>query len=310
MQEDANEVAKVFKRIAGTRDLVSEEDVKNKVVLPILRALGYDDNDFNYERRTGRGYVDVVVDRFPTGIVIESKAPRKKLDNYRGQLENYVFRKHGRDRVTVAILTDGNNFNIYAVTGALYSDSLDDHRVLSFNRSDLNSAPLVPKLFHLLGKQSNQNGAISDAIAEYRKNVERVETIDSELRNLRGERERIDIRIQQLETERTAVLEFSDRVIDKSRYSNPPHNYTREASPYILDLLRKREAFSEPQGVHRRWLNEQLINNVKGVQNHQAVSWGIIELASKDEVDHEGGKNSGRPIGKVWLLKKSDRSVS
>lgn len=119
MQEDFDAIAKAFARIADTRDLVSEEDVKNKIVLPILRALGYDDRDFNYERRTGRGYVDVVVDHFPTGIVVESKAPRKKLENYRQQLEDYVFRKHGRDRVTIAILTEGSNFNIYGVTGAL-----------------------------------------------------------------------------------------------------------------------------------------------------------------------------------------------
>jgi hypothetical protein len=82
-QDNNNEVTKAFQRVADTGDLVSEEDIKNKVVLPILRALGYDDNDFNYERRTGRGYVDVVVDHFPIGIVVESKAPRKKLDNFR-----------------------------------------------------------------------------------------------------------------------------------------------------------------------------------------------------------------------------------
>ncbi len=39
-----------------------------KVILPMLRALGYEDSDFNYERRTGRGYVDVVVEHLPTGI--------------------------------------------------------------------------------------------------------------------------------------------------------------------------------------------------------------------------------------------------
>jgi hypothetical protein len=48
---------------------------------------------------------------------------------------------------------------------------------------------------------------------------------------------------------------------------------------------------------------------VKGVPNHQAVSWGIIELESKKEFDHEGGKKSGRPIGKVWLLENRDKSV-
>jgi hypothetical protein len=64
MQEDFNEAAKALKRIAeiSSRDLMSEEDVKIKVVLPILRVLGYDDSDFKYEGRTGRGYVDMVVE--------------------------------------------------------------------------------------------------------------------------------------------------------------------------------------------------------------------------------------------------------
>lgn len=87
-----------LKRVADlpAASLVSEEDVKNKVVLPILRALGYDDSDFNYERRTGRGYVDIVVERFPSGIVVEAKAPRTPLDQYKHQLEAYVFHKHGK----------------------------------------------------------------------------------------------------------------------------------------------------------------------------------------------------------------------
>ena len=97
MQEDVNEVGTALKRLVemSSKDLGSEEDVKIKVVLPILRALGYDDGDFKYEGRTGRGYVDVVVERYPTGIVVELKAPRKKLDNYLEQLETYIFHKHG-----------------------------------------------------------------------------------------------------------------------------------------------------------------------------------------------------------------------
>jgi hypothetical protein len=67
MQEDFNEAANALKRVAemSSRDLVSEEDVKIKVVLPILRVLGYDDSDFKYEGRTGRGYVDMVVEHYP-----------------------------------------------------------------------------------------------------------------------------------------------------------------------------------------------------------------------------------------------------
>src|SRR5271166_3387168 len=208
MQEDVNEVVNALKSIIemSSRDLGSEEDVKIKVVLPILRALGYDDSDFKYEGRTGRGYVDVVVEHYPAGIVVESKAPRKKLDNYLEQLETYIFHKHGRNRVTIAILTDGEKFNIYGVTGALYKGSLEDFRILSFTRSELVSAALLPKLFDLLGKQSNQNGAIGDAIAGYQKDRERLGTIETELQALIADRERIDSRIHALETERTGIL--------------------------------------------------------------------------------------------------------
>ena len=67
--QDVNEVASALKRVVemSSRDLGSEEDVKIKIVLPILRALGYDDSDFKYEGRTGRGYVDVVVEHYPNG---------------------------------------------------------------------------------------------------------------------------------------------------------------------------------------------------------------------------------------------------
>jgi hypothetical protein len=91
---------------------VSDEDVKNKVVLSMLKALGYA-TALQYERRTSRGYVDVV-EHFPVGIVVETKAPRPRLENHIDQLESYVFHKHSRDRATIAILTNGNIFNIFA----------------------------------------------------------------------------------------------------------------------------------------------------------------------------------------------------
>src|SRR4051794_3330418 len=100
MDEDANEAANAVKRIVemSSGELVSEEDVKIKVVLPILRALGYDDNDFKFEGRTGRGYVDMVVEHYPTGIIVEAKAPKKNLDNYLKQVETYVLQKQRRNK--------------------------------------------------------------------------------------------------------------------------------------------------------------------------------------------------------------------
>jgi hypothetical protein len=48
-EADMNASTDAFTRIADVpvHGLASEEDVKNKIMLPLLRALGYDDADFN-----------------------------------------------------------------------------------------------------------------------------------------------------------------------------------------------------------------------------------------------------------------------
>ena len=53
-----------------------EEDVKIRIVMPFLRAFGYGDDDFGYEGRTGKGYVDIAASTLPVGIAVEAKAPK------------------------------------------------------------------------------------------------------------------------------------------------------------------------------------------------------------------------------------------
>jgi len=204
---NSERVSEQLKRVADlpATSLVSEEDVKNKVVLPMLRALGYDDSDFNYERRTGRGYVDVVVEHFPSGIVVEAKAPRTPLDRYKQQLETYVFDKHGLERTTLAILTDGERFNLYGVNGPLWKGCLDKYLVVSFKRADLRDPQFAGELISLLGKESNQNGAIIEAMTSYKQERKgRSEQIQAELTKLKEERQRIDAKIQELQAEQVA----------------------------------------------------------------------------------------------------------
>lgn len=301
-EQAAGPVAEAFRRLADLQgtDLISEEDVKNKAVLPMLRALGYEDADFNYERRTGRGYVDVAVERFPTAIVVEAKAPRTRLDQYREQLEGYVFNKHGRDRITVAILTDGESFNIYGVTGALWKGSLESYSVMSFRRSELRSPALEAELTALLGRQNNQNNAILDAIAAcQKKRIDRLGSIEQELHESCEERQRIDTRIQELQAERTS-LGITARASDSSDKAPPPFTSKLPAIPHILRLLDEKGARSKSEGVERKWLDEQLINKVDGVKTHEAVSFGLIKLRETGQIEYEG-----KPIRKVWLTSRS-----
>jgi hypothetical protein len=261
---------------------VSEEDVKNKVVLPMLRALGYDDSDFNYERRTGRGYVDVVAERFPCGIVVATKAPQKRLDQYIRQLEHYVFDKHGRDRTTIAILTDGESFNLYGVNDAFCKGDLDRYLVMSFARRHLKNPSLAGELSGLLGRESNQKGAIPDAITSYKqKRKGRIEQIQAELSKLKEQRRQIDAKIQELETELSSALGPENLESASPKKAIPGDAYRYTASRHIPRLLGEHGAHSRAQAVDRAWLDGQLVNKVTGVRSRQAVSFGLIELKKK-----------------------------
>jgi predicted type IV restriction endonuclease len=292
-----------FRRIAElpASGLVSEEDVKIKVVLPILRAVGYNDSEFNYERRTGRGYVDVMVDHFPTGIVVEAKAPKTRLDRHIEQLENYVFHKHGRDRATIAILTDGETFNIYGVTEALVKGELESFRILSFQRSTLTTPEVATEVRELLAKENNEKRTIPEAISRQRKKQDRLGPIETELRDLNTERERIDARMQELHAEQALILGSGPRtreaaILRDSGTSDKEGDWSHAATPHILRLLKERGAISRATAIDRKWLDRQLIKKVEKVNNDEAVSHGLIELREKGVANYEK-----QPIGKAWL---------
>jgi predicted type IV restriction endonuclease len=299
---NSERVNEELKRVADlpATSLVSEEDVKNKVVLPMLRALGYDDSDFNYERRTGRGYVDIVVERFPSGIVVEAKAPRTPLDQYKQQLETYVFHKHGQDKTTLAILTDGERFNFYGVNGPLWKGGLDKYLVVSFKRADLKNRIFAGELNQLLGRESNQEGAIRDALESYKQSrKERFEEIHAELTKLKDERQRIEASIQELEAELKMNKEPEAPTTVSPSKSIPGETADFPAAPHILRLLDDRGAYSRTQAVDRKWLDDQLVHRVDGVKTHQAVSFGLIKLKGDGRIEYEG-----KPIRKVWLRQK------
>jgi predicted type IV restriction endonuclease len=304
-------IDEAFRKLAElpASGLGSEEDVKIKIVLPMLRALGYDDADFNYEARTGRGYVDVVVERFPVGIVVETKAPRTRLDNHLEQLESYLFRKHSHDRTaTLAILTDGDSFRVYGVTEAFRSGALAKYQIASFKRSEIGNPDVKDRLSALLERERNEKGTIPAVITtsqqEAHSKQERLQAIDKELLTLSTERERIGAREAELKAEKASLVGFAPpQPLPSGACVHGPvatEDLTRVSSPHILRLLSERGAHSRQTAVKRTLLDEVLIGKVDGVRTQQEVSFGIIELKRVGKADYDKRKNG--PIKAVWLI--------
>lgn len=93
--------------------LDNEAQVKQAVILPVLRALGWDDTDpeaFKPEYRAGKGLVDyALLDRGRPLVFIEAKQP----GNLNASAENQLFGYANNRGVPFLVLTDGNRWDFY-----------------------------------------------------------------------------------------------------------------------------------------------------------------------------------------------------
>jgi predicted type IV restriction endonuclease len=250
-EADVNASAEAFTRIANVpvQGLVSEEDVKITIVLPLLRALGYDDADVHYEGWTGRGYMDMVIHRFPVCLVVETKSPRTKRTNEGiTQLEAYVFHQHTHDRpATVAMLTNGEVFRLYGVIEPLRRGCLKEQLLYCLTRSQLGDPAWVSQLTELLAREPNEKGTIPQVITRRQEEMHRkraqLREIEMEIQELTADRDRIDEHIHRRQSERASMA--------KDLCSDPPP----PPSPvclHILRLLGERGAQSKSAAVQRQ----------------------------------------------------------
>lgn len=93
----------------------SEEDVENKVILPLLSLLGYNGEDWKAQFILGKYKLDFLIKPkdsglpYPPYLVIEAKAARKKISQNRWQINNYM-RKSG---AILGLLTNGYQFRLF-----------------------------------------------------------------------------------------------------------------------------------------------------------------------------------------------------
>jgi hypothetical protein len=164
---------------------------------------------------------------------------------------------------------------------------------MSFERRHLKNPSLAGELSGLLGRESNQKGAIPDAITSYK---QKQKDRQAELSKLKEQRDQIDAKIQELETEQSSALGPPENFESASPKKGIPGNADDfPAAPHIVWLLKERGAHSKGKAVDRKWLDGQLVNKVAGVRTHQAVSFGLIKLRGDGFIDYEG-----KPM-KIWL---------
>ncbi|WP_228035860.1 AAA family ATPase [Oculatella sp. LEGE 06141] len=109
----------------------SESDVEQKIVIPLLQLLGYGDRDWKAQVGVGRSKLDFLVHPqslptpYPPYLVIEVKAPNKKINQSVWQISGYM----RSTNAVLGLLTNGYNFCLlyryqeYVGTIAIYSQT-------------------------------------------------------------------------------------------------------------------------------------------------------------------------------------------
>ena len=140
----------------------TEENVKQKIVVPLLEALGHrrDELDFEYRTRDG-GRLDIFIRRVAPDckVIIDTKNYGEDLSGYVKQIETYTF----SENALIAVLANGTEFRIYSLLrGVAFEKSL----LFVIRRQDIAQEPMQAVLKAMLGKATLQDRTVFEALDE------------------------------------------------------------------------------------------------------------------------------------------------
>ncbi|MEI9475891.1 MAG: hypothetical protein WCO26_04875 [Deltaproteobacteria bacterium] len=153
-----------LERIAElTRDEVgSEENVKQKIVVPFLECFGHHRNQLDFEYGTGGKRIDIFVKDLPIDckVIIDTKNYDEDLSNHLEQIGLYAF----QEGAILALIVNGEEIRIYDpfFRGFSFKDSL----LYSLKRIELTNDLTLGNLYNLLSRESLKTRKVKDFIVK------------------------------------------------------------------------------------------------------------------------------------------------
>ena len=206
------EIKQAIERIAKLKESdigPTEENVKQKVIVPILELLGHKREylEFEYRTRTG-GKMDIYIKNVPSDckVIIDTKNYNENLNDHIEQIKNYTF----DENALLTVIANGTEIRIYSpLRGVAFERSL----LYSIKRQDLGKESIWMILSSLLHNDNLQNRSVLKKIDEREReikdamaNEERLkQEYDSKIEGIDSDIETKEEEIEQLKTERESL---------------------------------------------------------------------------------------------------------
>ncbi len=213
--DDVSRIVRLSEKEVGA----TEENVKQKIMVPLLEILGHrrQDLEFEYTTRTG-GRIDIFIKNVPIDckVLIDTKNYSENLANYVDQIKEYTF----SESALISILVNGTDIWIYS---PLRGVSFERSMLYSIRRENLSKEPELQILDNLLSYENLKNRKVIDYISFRENQIKDVMTKEEGIKDdfektIEGINEEIESKkgeIEQLEKERIRLKESIELGIGK-----------------------------------------------------------------------------------------------
>jgi len=187
----------------------TEENVKQKVMVPLLELLGHKRENLEFEYRTRRGgKIDIFIKNVPPDckIIIDTKNYNGNLNDYIDQIKEYTF----DEAALLTVIANGTEIRIYSpLRGVAFERSL----LYSFKRQDLSKELVWNKLSYLLHNDNLQNRNVLKKIEEREREIKDAmvneeqlkQGYDSKVEDIDSDIETKEEEIEQLKKEKESL---------------------------------------------------------------------------------------------------------
>jgi hypothetical protein len=315
------EIKQAIERIGKLRESdigPTEENVKQKAIVPLLELLGHKRENLEFEYRTRRGgKMDIFIKSVPPDckVIIDTKNYNENLNDYIEQIKEYTF----DEAALLTVIANGTEIRVYSpLRGVAFERSL----LYSFKRQDLSKESVWKILSDLLHNDNLQNRDVLKKIDEREREIKdamaneerlmqeydsKIEGIDSDIETKEEEIEQLKKEKESLAKEaQTTILEIWNALglpLDLFRIPtptlpgritpvSPPSEYVRKAGRVTLQELADACLVKDGQTLyffHTRLLQDEQAN--------------IIASSNKLRYKADGKIYSISDLAKILLIK-------
>ncbi len=197
----------------------SEENVKQKVIVPLLELLGHKREDLEFEYRTRRGgKIDIFIKNVPLQckVIIDTKNYDENLNDHVEQIKEYTL----DEAALLAVIANGTEIRIYSPFREV---AFERSLLYSLKRQDLSEESVWKILSDLLHNDNLQNRNVYKKLDEREREIRDAMTneerlrkeYDSKIEGIDSDIETKEEEIEQLKAEREKLAKEAEAKVSE-----------------------------------------------------------------------------------------------